>query len=165
MIYSILMLLFFFFPKISRLGFKSVAHYLIQTRLSETNLEENQVTKDPVSAKRSLPFEDIDEPSHRNESLNTDEITKPLSEDTEEFSQPKETLISHENLKLLSVDTKDENDQLKEDKADPKNVDSKPEIISVSPEEESKLKKVPSPATEVNLNSIAGRLRYRRMRS
>lgn len=52
------------------MGYKSVAHYLIQTRRSDTNVEKNEddasntdVEKNddasnPVSAKRSLPFLD-----------------------------------------------------------------------------------------------------------
>ncbi|KAK9140516.1 hypothetical protein Scep_010197 [Stephania cephalantha] len=43
------------YRKISRLGFKSVAHYLIQTRRPQTN-SENTCIDDAVSARRSLPF-------------------------------------------------------------------------------------------------------------
>ncbi|CAI9758775.1 unnamed protein product [Fraxinus pennsylvanica] len=46
------------YRKISSLGFKSVAHYLIQTQRSNTRSDENVRTKVPVSAKRSLPFSD-----------------------------------------------------------------------------------------------------------
>ncbi|KAL2499739.1 Uncharacterized protein Adt_25289 [Abeliophyllum distichum] len=49
-----------FYRKISSLGYKSVAHYLIQTRRSNTQSDENVGTKVPVSAKRSLPFSDTE---------------------------------------------------------------------------------------------------------
>ncbi|XP_059458036.1 uncharacterized protein LOC132187663 [Corylus avellana] len=48
------------YRKISQLGFKSVAHYLIQTRRLQTNLDENADATNQVSAKRSLPFSDIE---------------------------------------------------------------------------------------------------------
>jgi hypothetical protein len=41
------------------LGYKSVAHYLIQTRRANTDdVEKNDDASNPVSAKRSLPFSD-----------------------------------------------------------------------------------------------------------
>ena len=46
------------------MGYKSVAHYLIQTRRSDINAEENADAVNPVSAKMSLPFleeEGVDE--------------------------------------------------------------------------------------------------------
>ncbi|KAL1538933.1 hypothetical protein AAHA92_27618 [Salvia divinorum] len=48
------------YKKISNLGYKSVAHYLIQTRRAQTDKENNVFSKVPVSAKRSLPFSDIE---------------------------------------------------------------------------------------------------------
>ncbi|XP_057770026.1 uncharacterized protein LOC130989889 [Salvia miltiorrhiza] len=48
------------YKKISNLGYKSVAHYLIQSRRADTDKEINVGSKVPVSAKRSLPFSDID---------------------------------------------------------------------------------------------------------
>lgn len=53
--------------QISSLGYKSVAHYLIQTRRATDKL--------PTSAKRSLPFSDIDEITVREHDL-----SKPTSE-------------------------------------------------------------------------------------
>jgi hypothetical protein len=42
------------------LGYKSVAHYLIQTRRANTDdVEKNDDASNPVSAKRSLPFSDV----------------------------------------------------------------------------------------------------------
>ncbi|XP_045815401.1 cell division cycle-associated protein 7 [Trifolium pratense] len=49
------------YKKISRLGYKSVAHYLIQTRRADTDVEKNDDASNPVSAKRSLPFSDADD--------------------------------------------------------------------------------------------------------
>ncbi|KAL3525736.1 hypothetical protein ACH5RR_014108 [Cinchona calisaya] len=49
------------YRKISTLGFKSVAHYLIQTRRSDSDLETDSGTKVPNSVKRSLPFSDTGE--------------------------------------------------------------------------------------------------------
>ena len=46
--------------QISQLGFKSVAHYLIQTRRPETDSDKIPSTKVPASAKRSLPFSDLE---------------------------------------------------------------------------------------------------------
>ncbi|XP_022844847.1 uncharacterized protein LOC111367947 [Olea europaea var. sylvestris] len=48
------------YRKISSLGYKSVAHYLIQTQRSKTQSDENVGTNVPVSAKRSLPFADTE---------------------------------------------------------------------------------------------------------
>lgn len=42
------------------MGFKSVAHYLIQTRRLQTNLDKNADVTKQVSAKRSLPFSDVE---------------------------------------------------------------------------------------------------------
>lgn len=38
------------------MGYKSVAHYLIQTRRLDAKVEQNADASNPVSAKRSLPF-------------------------------------------------------------------------------------------------------------
>ncbi|KAJ8567218.1 hypothetical protein K7X08_019426 [Anisodus acutangulus] len=45
------------YRKIARLGYKSVAHYLIQTHRASVSSENNSA---PVSAKRSLPFSDME---------------------------------------------------------------------------------------------------------
>ncbi|KAJ0450475.1 putative transcription factor C2H2 family [Helianthus annuus] len=44
------------YRKISSQGYKSVAHYLIQTRRSDPNIETNEKSDTQVCAKRSLPF-------------------------------------------------------------------------------------------------------------
>ncbi|PIM99110.1 hypothetical protein CDL12_28400 [Handroanthus impetiginosus] len=48
------------YRKISSLGYKSVAHYLIQTRRGNPDSDKSAGTKAPISAKRSLPFSDIE---------------------------------------------------------------------------------------------------------
>ncbi|KAL0332231.1 UNVERIFIED_CONTAM: Cell division cycle-associated 7-like protein [Sesamum calycinum] len=48
------------YRKISNLGYKSVAHYLIQTRRSNTDSDKEVGTKVPNSAKRSLAFSNIE---------------------------------------------------------------------------------------------------------
>ncbi|KAG6666366.1 uncharacterized protein LOC122306418 [Carya illinoinensis] len=71
------------YRKISKLGYKSVAHYLIQTRRLQTDLDENADIANQVSVKRSLPFSDIEVQSEG--SLEVDSIPlvslKPQSED------------------------------------------------------------------------------------
>ncbi|GAU47354.1 hypothetical protein TSUD_190200, partial [Trifolium subterraneum] len=49
------------YKKTSQLGYKSVAHYLIQTRRADTDVEKHDDASNPVSAKRSLPFSDADD--------------------------------------------------------------------------------------------------------
>ncbi|XP_023730148.1 uncharacterized protein LOC111877871 [Lactuca sativa] len=50
------------YRKISSLGYKSVAHYLIQTHRADSNSEKSEKTENSVCAKRSLPFskEDVE---------------------------------------------------------------------------------------------------------
>ncbi|KAL3833386.1 hypothetical protein ACJIZ3_008122 [Penstemon smallii] len=55
------------YRKISSLGYKSVAHYLIQTRRANTDSDKSIGTKVPVSAKRSLPFLDTEVTPAENE--------------------------------------------------------------------------------------------------
>ncbi|XP_059624704.1 uncharacterized protein LOC132267581 [Cornus florida] len=56
------------YRKISQLGFKSVAHYLIQTHRAQTIPGKIPGTNLPVSAKRSLPFSDMEAMSKEKES-------------------------------------------------------------------------------------------------
>ncbi|XP_022631528.1 cell division cycle-associated 7-like protein isoform X1 [Vigna radiata var. radiata] len=48
------------YKKISSLGYKSVAHFLVQTRRAEIDVEKNADASNPVSVQRSLPFSDED---------------------------------------------------------------------------------------------------------
>ncbi|WVZ10870.1 hypothetical protein V8G54_015400 [Vigna mungo] len=51
------------YKKISSLGYKSVAHFLVQTRRAEIDVEKNADASNPVSVQRSLPFSDEDKKS------------------------------------------------------------------------------------------------------
>ena len=79
--------------QISKLGFKSVAHYLIQTRRLQTNLDKNADVTKQVSAKRSLPFSDVEAESDG--SLKVDGIHlgsfKSQSESEDKFEGEKQT--------------------------------------------------------------------------
>lgn len=76
--------------QILNLGYKSVAHYLIQTRRAQTDKENNVVSKVPVSAKRSLAFSntevtgedsDLTKPSHECSNPNSISISNRESTD------------------------------------------------------------------------------------
>ncbi|KAK3002803.1 hypothetical protein RJ639_019369 [Escallonia herrerae] len=73
---------------IRSLGFKSVAHYLIQTYCQKPDLE-NSGTKIPMSAKRSLPFSNMEAMSKEQISPEPDSnndlqgLAKPKSEEKE----------------------------------------------------------------------------------
>ncbi|KAK9284201.1 hypothetical protein L1049_023370 [Liquidambar formosana] len=129
------------YRSISKLGFKSVAHYLIQTRRSQANLEENAGTKTPVSAKRSLPFSDTEAPSDRTESVegNDDQLglLKPQPEDK------KDDDLKGEKEKELHMDNNNGDSDI---------------TLEINPE----LKKKSTSATEPTPDSIGGRLRQRR---
>ncbi|KAG6398485.1 hypothetical protein SASPL_139947 [Salvia splendens] len=85
------------YKKILNLGYKSVAHYLIQTRRAQTDKVNNVVSKAPVSAKRSLPFSgievtgedsDLSKPSHECSNPNPVSISDKESSD---FKLPPES--------------------------------------------------------------------------
>ncbi|KAL0377782.1 UNVERIFIED_CONTAM: Cell division cycle-associated 7-like protein [Sesamum radiatum] len=80
------------YRKISNLGYKSVAHYLIQTRRSNRDSDKDVGTKVPNSAKRSLPFSDIEVTKGENDlSKKSSEYfnTDPQSEFDKEFGDIK----------------------------------------------------------------------------
>ncbi|XP_047983134.1 cell division cycle-associated protein 7-like [Salvia hispanica] len=67
------------YKKIANLGYKSVAHYLVQTRRADTDKESNAGSKVPVSAKRSLPFSDIEVTGEEGDLFKpSDKCPKPL---------------------------------------------------------------------------------------
>ncbi|KAG6405885.1 hypothetical protein SASPL_133479 [Salvia splendens] len=69
------------YKKIANLGYKSVAHYLVQTRRADTDNESNVGSKVPVSAKRSLPFTDIEVTGEEGDLLKPGhECSEPLPE-------------------------------------------------------------------------------------
>lgn len=69
--------------QISSLGFKSVAHYLVQTRRAQTTLENFPDTVNQASAKRSLSFSDREALLKDSPQVNENELVKikPQSED------------------------------------------------------------------------------------
>ncbi|CAL0311529.1 unnamed protein product [Lupinus luteus] len=86
------------YKKISALGYKSVAHYLIQTRRSDKDVKENEdAALNPVSAKRSLPFSDVEINGSLDVNENHQWSSKPLTEtgsDGDEVSEKRSLLFS-----------------------------------------------------------------------
>ncbi|KAE9613016.1 hypothetical protein Lal_00027489 [Lupinus albus] len=86
------------YKKISALGYKSVAHYLIQTRRSDLDLKENDdAAVNPVSAKRSLPFSDAEINGSLDVNENHQRSSKSLTEtksDGDEVSAKRSLLFS-----------------------------------------------------------------------
>ncbi|KAL7141298.1 hypothetical protein ABFS83_08G044200 [Erythranthe nasuta] len=144
------------YRKISSLGYKSVAHYLIQTRRSNTDSDENVGNKVPISAKRSLPFSDIDE--HSKNAL--------LSELDQEFGDGKiaaETTmepLNHDKDSIPeTVERGNESEIKKEKNFIPENGDLiAPE--AATPKSMKKKRVLSEPTTDSD--SIARRLRQRR---
>lgn len=82
--------------QIYRLGYKSVAHYLIQTRRAQTTLEKSPDTVNQASAKRSLSFPRTEAFSKDSPEVNENQqvTLKPQSEegkDGDDFNIEKET--------------------------------------------------------------------------
>ncbi|RAL40171.1 hypothetical protein DM860_008311 [Cuscuta australis] len=81
------------YRKINRLGYKSVAHYLIQTRREKTG-PDNHVPDDGVPAKRSLPFSVAETQAETNENMDKESNTlmniTPMSSSS---SQKEECII------------------------------------------------------------------------
>ncbi|OMO56772.1 hypothetical protein CCACVL1_26283 [Corchorus capsularis] len=71
----------YLYKKISQMGFKSVAHYLIQTQRVQTNIEKNPDSINQVSAKRSLSFPALELPSQGSSDVDDSQpvISKSLS--------------------------------------------------------------------------------------
>ncbi|MCI00963.1 zinc-finger of monoamine-oxidase A repressor R1, partial [Trifolium medium] len=88
----------------SRLGYKSVAHYLIQTRRSDTDVEKNDDGPNPVSVKRS-PLSDEDDKSHE---VNETKLgfMQPIAETVAKRSLtcPDEQLVKLEKVEGLDPD-------------------------------------------------------------
>ncbi|KAL3616468.1 hypothetical protein CASFOL_039858 [Castilleja foliolosa] len=133
------------YRKISSLGYKSVAHYLIQTRRSDIDSDTNASTAVPGSAKRSLPFSDIDDLSKSgSEHLNTDPISQPEPEKNKEANILVDRELEVNNISLETVtETKTTIETLNDNDKSPK----------------SNKKRVHYESTQ---DSIGGRLRQRR---
>lgn len=89
------------------MGFKSVAHYLIQTRRVQTNVEKNPDNTDQISAKRSLSFPAPELPSEESPAVDNNQLvtSKPQSggdglssekKEQEAYSEPNTSII-HQN--------------------------------------------------------------------
>ncbi|XP_042512010.1 cell division cycle-associated protein 7-like [Macadamia integrifolia] len=126
------------YRKVSNLGYKSVAHYLIQTHRSQTNLEEDPGVEHPVSAKRSLPCEDLEGPSQE----------KPFDcgDGNHECSKPQ-------------VEEFGDDDGTKEKKVEVQSMDTEHDVSNSASEGDSKLRMNHVLATEVCQDGVAGRLR------
>ncbi|PIA56134.1 hypothetical protein AQUCO_00700468v1 [Aquilegia coerulea] len=150
------------YRKISKLGFKSVAHYLIQTRCAETKSGEACID-DPVSVKRSLPFVDTEELSEHKASLS--------SGDSQDGSSiEKDVHLEGEHSASLNSEIVHANARENE-KMEPINENG---VINVSDDEDKGEKKEPMSEERVsnaalgkkaNPDSISGRLRSRRNRT
>ncbi|KAL9327698.1 hypothetical protein ACSQ67_002701 [Phaseolus vulgaris] len=129
------------YKKISALEYKSVAHYLIQTRRAEIDLEKNSDASNPVSVKRSLPFSEVNEnnlgslkPLAETEGVGAEVSTKRLL-----FSNEQDQLEKIECLhtpKPLQLEKKECSDTMK-----PLASSSKPSSDSIAGRLRSRFKK------------------------
>ncbi|CAA0832763.1 Zinc-finger domain of monoamine-oxidase A repressor R1 [Striga hermonthica] len=144
------------YRKISSVGYKSVAHYLIQTRRSDTASDKNAVV---TSAKRSLPFSEIEETKVEND-LNTKVdflVTREPEETGTEMKITVEPLNDHQPLLT------EPNECLK-DKV-PKSLEKKCKDIEIEDDLSEREKSAQSGDKSYKLadvDSIASRLKMRR---
>ncbi|KAJ1419096.1 Zinc-finger domain of monoamine-oxidase A repressor R1 [Sesbania bispinosa] len=145
------------YKKIRALGYKSVAHYLIQTRRADINAEKNADAFNPVSAKRSLPFSDVDiSKSHEVNDNNVGSL-KPLAETRsvgDEVSAKRLLIFSDEQDQLEKVKGLDTMKQLEKVSDTMKQL--QPEKVECS----DAMKPLASSSKPCS-DSIAGRLRSR----
>ncbi|XWS41972.1 hypothetical protein CRYUN_Cryun17cG0128200 [Craigia yunnanensis] len=103
------------YRKISQMGFKSVAHYLIQTRRVQTTIEKNPDNIDQVSAKRSLSFPAPELPSEESSEVDTNQ--KPQSgedglnserKENNAYPEPNPTIIHQNSARKSLLFTKSE---------------------------------------------------------
>ncbi|XP_030496131.2 uncharacterized protein LOC115712051 [Cannabis sativa] len=100
------------YRKISQLGYKSVAHYLIQTCRVETNLGNNEGATTEVPAKRSLPFSDMNEVPNE---VNSDQLVSSKQfndKSTDEFSVKRSLPFSNLDMASDSVSSLEVADQI-----------------------------------------------------
>ncbi|XP_057449474.1 uncharacterized protein LOC130740792 [Lotus japonicus] len=103
------------YKKISNLGYKSVAHYLVQTRRAEIiEVDKDADASNPVSAKRSLPFSDVTKSHEVNDlDLPLKKKKKPLkaqaetSNNGDEVLAKRSLLFSDEKGQLAKVEGSD----------------------------------------------------------
>ncbi|XP_071703758.1 uncharacterized protein [Rutidosis leptorrhynchoides] len=90
------------YRKISSLGYKSVAHYLIQTRRADPVAENNEKNELPVCAKRSLPFSGDDDVA-RNENIGESKHTNSEAGiETEDGIETKEMVTDEKTTEFES---------------------------------------------------------------
>lgn len=163
------------YKKVNKLGFKSVAHYLIQTRRLQAKEEETSDFLIHASAKRSLPFSDMETVANVSPML-ADHDTIAL---TESESDPlvQENSTGHVSVKRsLPFSGEEAHVQSVNDICSAENIEncgqSKPKglqngvkdlnvdctEVAKSPKPLAKRNRRPDPSP----NSIAGRLRLRR---
>ena len=138
--------------QVTKLGYKSVAHFLIQTRRLEENLVNKQDAVSEVSVKRSLAFSDV-EPVSKDPVKVTDD--KPVS--SEEFKDKGDDEFKNNN---------DAQDSAKQSFlfSDGKQIVSKVSMEKEMDQENTttpKLKQISSTLVTVDSDSIAGRLKQR----
>lgn len=150
--------------QISKLGYKSVAHYLIETHRAETKPEKNAENTNQVSVKRILPFLDLDaasekpsedkiessEPQFENTPINAQSSVKrslPFSEAEEKelgaMQTAKEILMKSEDMGLHLTCIKNDGDSTI--------------VLKGTP-----LSEKPSFANELNSESVGARLKRKR---
>ncbi|KAL5714437.1 hypothetical protein ACHQM5_016401 [Ranunculus cassubicifolius] len=179
------------YRKIANLGYKSVAHYLIQTRRAETITESDEVeaTDEAVSVKRSLPFADTKEEEGLeiksgdtkvedlvNNSGDTKEVAVhkeedlPVKSDDEKQGIPKpvdEDVTPDSIGRRLRQRKNNKSDGSGGKKDEPTGPDNKFEVLDVGSGSVGKKRtggKSDLVANEPNLDSVGRRLRQRRVR-
>ncbi|XP_073158019.1 uncharacterized protein [Henckelia pumila] len=142
------------YRKISSLGYKSVAHYLMQTRRSNPDSDRTAGMKVPVSAKRSLPFSDFDATPQKDDLSQPDMeclgMTNPLQNLKNDFPCT-ESSEDHKDLSMSKPEV-----LCSSDAQEPCTV--KDSVASKTSSKSAKKRALLEPSTD----SIGGRLRQRR---
>ncbi|KAF7135745.1 hypothetical protein RHSIM_Rhsim08G0106600 [Rhododendron simsii] len=175
------------YRKISQLGFKSVAHYLIQTQRSQPDSDKNSGTKLPASSKKSLVFSEVEATSEGSKlSISNDEnLSLVTTKDEENKTDDKlkgvkieetgfvENEHGDSDIASKSSQEPDEKSALTSESSESELEGKKEEKLQVPDykhsdnhvplESSPKLKrKSPHPIAEPTPDSIGGRLRQRR---
>ncbi|XAR73941.1 hypothetical protein NMG60_11008079 [Bertholletia excelsa] len=146
------------YKKISQLGFKSVAHYLIQTRRSQNGSEEVYDSNIPLSAKRSLASLDTEPKLERKESpISNNYCCEHIKCEEKEVNEDHILNSDSSNyLKALSKTVSVDNKTT--DKLEFKEAAENIVASGSTPKSKRKLHYTSEP----NTDTIAGRLRQRR---
>ncbi|OWM66296.1 hypothetical protein CDL15_Pgr013513 [Punica granatum] len=160
--------------KVSRLGYKSVAHFLIQTRRAQTNEEETDDLVIHSSVKRSLPFSEIEETVTEEPLESNDNETR--TSDGEIEGEEKESIHAHAKRSLAfsgkeAEETVDGEGNTSTGVLEPKvegtpeqhkSDEDEPEVQVIDKENNAKPKRKYAISAEPGQDSIGGRLRQRR---